>query len=87
MEDVLEELGPLVEAAPQDDGRVIHHPGELQLNDQEQAVLNAISQEPTSLDDVVITSGLPVHRVLATISVLEMRRLIRRLSGNVVARI
>ena len=28
-DDVLEELGPLVEAAPRDDGRVIHHPAEL----------------------------------------------------------
>ena len=30
--------------------------------------------------------GLPVHRVLATISVLEMRSLIRRVSGTSVIR-
>ena len=38
-DDVLEELGPLVEAAPRDDGRVIHHPAELLLNELEEQVL------------------------------------------------
>jgi hypothetical protein len=35
---------------------------------------------------VVEASGLPVQRVLATVSVLEMRSLIRRVSGNSVMR-
>ncbi len=86
VDDVLEELGPLVEAAPQSDGRVIHHPAELQLNDQERAVLEAIDTEPTSIDAVALASGLPIQRVLATLSVLEMRRLVRRVSGNTVTR-
>jgi DNA processing protein len=87
VEDVLEELGPLVEAAPRSDGRVIHHPAELRLNEQERQVLEAIESDPTSIDNVVAASGLPTHRVLSTISVLEMRRLIRRVSGNSVARL
>ncbi len=87
VDDVLEELGPLVEATPRDDGRLVRHPAELQLNVQEQAVLDATTTEPTSIDHVVIRSGLPVQRVLATLSVLEMRRLIRRLSGHLVARV
>jgi DNA processing protein len=87
VDDVLEELGPLVAAAPRDDGRLIRHPAELQLNVQEQTVLDATTTEPLSIDQVVVRSGLPVHRVLSTLSVLEMRRLIRRLSGNVIARV
>lgn len=87
VEDVLEELGPLVEATPRSDGRVVHHPAELQLNDQERLVLDAIDNDPTSVDNIVAVSGLPVHRVLSTISVLEMRRLIRRVSGNLVVRV
>ena len=82
VDDVLEELGPLVEAAPQEDGRVIRHPAELQLNEQEQLVLDAIGDTATLIDQVASRSGLPVHRVLSTISVLEMRRLVRRVSGN-----
>ncbi len=86
IDDVLEELGPLVEAAPRPDGQVVHHPAELKLNPQELQVLNSIDSEPTSIDQVVVVSGLPIHRVLSTISVLEMRSLVRRVSGSYVAR-
>jgi DNA processing protein len=86
-DDVLEQLGPLVEAVPTASGPPLHHPAELLLNDAEQQVLAAIGVEATPLDQVVTTSGLPVPQVLATISVLEMRRLIRRLSGNNVIRL
>ena len=87
IEDVLEELGPLVEAAPREDGTTIRHPAELKLNEIEQKVLQAIELEPTSIDKIADTTGMPVHRVLSTISVLEMRRLIRRVSGNSVLRL
>ncbi len=85
-DDVLEELGPLVEATPRDDGQIVRHPAELQLNELEQKVLAAIGGEATSVDEVIAQSGLPVQRVLSTLSVLEMRRLIRRLSGTTVVR-
>lgn len=86
-EDVLEELGPLVAAAPRDDGRPLHHPAELLLNEVEQGILGAIRDDATSIDQVVAASGLPTQQVLATLSVLEMRRLIRRISGSLVARV
>ena len=86
-DDVLEELGPLVEATPRDDGQVVHHPAELLLNELEQQVLAAIGSQTTSIDQVVAQSGLPVPQVLSTLSVLEMRHMIRRLSGTTVMRI
>ena len=87
VDDVLEELGPLPTAVPRADGQgEIHHPAELQLNEQETQVLQAIGNEPTSIDTVVAASGLPTHRVLSTISVLEMRKLVRRISGNTIIR-
>ncbi len=86
-DDVLEELGPLVEATSCVTGEVVHHPAELRLNEQETLVLQKIGPTATSLDSIIAETGLPVPRVLATISALEMRRLIRRLSGNVVARV
>jgi DNA processing protein len=87
VDDVLEELGPLVAAAHGSDGQVVHHPAELLLNELEQQVLAAIDSDATSIDGVVTETGLPVPQVLATISVLEMRHLIRRLSGTTVLRI
>ncbi len=85
-DDVLEELGPLFAPTSDGDGQVIHHPAELLLNDLEQKVLSTVDSEATSIDQVVLQSGLPIAQVLATLSVLEMRRLIRRLSGNTVVR-
>jgi DNA processing protein len=89
IDDVLEELGPLATPTPlagDDRAAAIRHPAELQLNEPEQAVLAAIGDEPISIDEVTVACGLPVHNVLSTLSVLEMRRLIRRVGGNRVKR-
>lgn len=85
-EDVLEALGPLVGEVQISEQQTVRHPGELMLNEQETAVLQAIATEPTSIDTVIVSSGLPVPRVLSTLSVLEMRRLVRRVSGTIVQR-
>jgi DNA processing protein len=87
IDDVLEELGPLVEAMPTATGEPIHHPAELSLNEIEQQVLAGISTEPVPVDQVIVTTRLPPPQVLATLSVLEMRRLVRRLSGGLVVRL
>lgn len=87
VDDVLEELGPLVDTMQEPEGREIRHPAELQLNEQERAVLEAISLEPTNIDQIVVASQLAVPRVLSTLSALEVRRLIRRVSGNRVVRV
>jgi DNA processing protein len=76
----------LVETTEHDDGRQIRHPAELQLNQNETTVLQAIDTAPTLVDQVVQKTGLPAHRVLSTISVLEVRQLIDRLPGGKVAR-
>lgn len=80
-DDVLEELGHLVAAAPSRDGQTVHHPAELLLNDQEQRVLAAVGSSATDVDAIVAGSGLSGQQVLATLTVLEMRRLVRRVSG------
>ncbi|HEX3656413.1 MAG TPA: DNA-processing protein DprA [Pirellulales bacterium] len=85
-DDVLDELGPPVTRVPLPSGEVVHHPAELSLNDLERQVLAAIGSSTASIDQVVSASGLPTPQVLSTLSVLEMRRLVRRLSGNLVTR-
>ncbi len=87
VDDVLEEFGPLATPTQREEGQpAVRHPVELQLNEQEQAVLAAVGDDPTSIDDLVVASGLSVPNVLSTVSVLEMKRLIRRVSGNRVIR-
>ncbi len=84
-EEILELLGPLPRAADHR-GRSLHRPAELNLTQQERGVLDTIGAEPTAVDVVIAASGLPAPRVLATLSVLEMRNLVQRVSGQFVVR-
>ena len=86
VEDILDALGPLVETNQQEDGREIRHPAELQLNATETSVLQAIGTNPTLVDQVVQQTELPTHRVLSTLSVLEVRQLIVRFPFGTVTR-
>lgn len=87
VEELLEELGPIGRPVVTDSGQEIRSGSELNLNDIERQVLHVIDPTSTSIDAVIEKSGLPAHRVMAIISVLEMRRLIRRLSGQYVSRV
>jgi len=87
VEDVLEELGPMIEPLPGDEPHRLRQPAELNLNEVERRVLAAIEREQTPIDTVVATTELAASRVLAAISTLEIRRLVRRISGQWVARL
>ncbi len=89
VDDVLDQLGPLVEPLKLSGAKVageqtqtVRHPAELKLSDQERKVLNCIETSPTEFDLIVEKTQLPPARILATVSVLEIRRLIRRLSST-----
>ncbi|MFO0906552.1 MAG: DNA-processing protein DprA [Pirellulales bacterium] len=86
VDDVLEQLGPLTGVARTSDGREVHHAAELQLNDQERLVLEAIDVSPTLIELIARRTQLSPQRILATLTVLEMRRLIRRPSGSTASR-
>ncbi len=81
-QDVIEHLGPLIGATTIAEDKVVRHPAELQLNDQEQTVLQNIDVTPIDIDEVILRSGLAVSRVLSTIGALEMRGLLRRVGGD-----
>jgi len=95
IDDILEELGPLFEPSVAADGREIHAPAELRLDEVERTVLAAVDSRlaaagdgtgSVAVDDLVADGDLAVSRVLAAIGALEMRRLVRRLPGNRLAR-
>ena len=87
VDDILEELGPVRQPVKTQEGHEIRNGSELTLNEVERKVLDAIEPTSSLVDEVIQKSGLPAQRVIAVISVLEMRRLIRRLSGQHVSRI
>ena len=82
VDDILEELGPLVrEVKAKPEQPAIRHPAELSLTDQERTLLGKLDDRPASIDELIVGSGLTASQVMATLSVLEMRRLVRRLPG------
>jgi DNA processing protein len=86
--DILEELGPLareVKTAPK--GAPVRHPAELTLNNAERALLGHLDDQPRGVDDLISGSGLTASQVMATLSVLELKRLVRRMPGHRFVRI
>lgn len=84
VDDVLEELGVLMQEAAQcGPAELPAPPG---LKPEEQRVLDAIDDAPTSVEGIIEETGLPVPHVLAALSTLELRHLIHRVSGNLVCR-
>ncbi|MEN1679099.1 MAG: DNA-processing protein DprA [Planctomycetota bacterium] len=86
VEDILEELPPGAASPAGRPDLNAPRPTPPNLNEVERRVYEAIGEGPTAVDAVVEISGIPVHRVLSTISVLEVRRVVRRISGTLVAR-
>jgi DNA processing protein len=81
-DDVLAALGPLMRPIKTADDEEVRSPRELSLNDQERTVLNLITNELQHLDEILRSTALDASRVLATITVLEMKRLVRRMPGG-----
>lgn len=85
-DDVLQALGPLANPVKRTATETVRQPAELQLSDQEKVILNLVKAEPVPIDEVLRSAAIEPARVLATLTVLEMRRLIRRLPGGFIAR-
>ena len=82
VDDVLEGLGPLVGPIHSADGQSVHAARELLLDDQERRILNLVPIDPIHIDQILSQAGIEPSRALATLTVLEMRRLVRRLPGG-----
>src|SRR5208337_2185594 len=83
VDDILEELGPLVREIPTAaDEPPVRHPAELALTDQERSLLGHLENHPVGVDELITRTSLTASQVLATLSVLELKRLVRRLPGH-----
>lgn len=83
VDDILEELGPLVrQVRAEPEAPAVRHPAELTLTDLERSILARLDDRPLAVDGLIAQTGMTAAQVLATLSVLEMRRLVRRLPGH-----
>ena len=78
-EDILEDLQILL---PQSMGLQTTPARSVQLNGNEQAVYDAITQDETPIDALIAKSGLPAGTVSSTLLLLEMKRLVKQLPGQ-----
>ncbi len=65
----------------------VRTPLELNLTEQQSAILNLLHNEPVPIDTVIEHSGLEPSRVLSTLTILEMKRPVKRLPGNQLLRL
>ena len=52
------------------------------LSPDEQSIVKAIGQAERLVDDVIAETGLPAAKVLATLTLLEVRGIVKRLPGR-----
>ena len=86
VDDVLSALGPLVSPIQRSPTETVRKPAELTLSDQERMILNLVTAESIPVDEVIRSANIEASRVLSTLTVLEMKRLVRRLPGGFVVR-
>ncbi len=92
VEDILEELGPLAgEVRAKPDAAALEQPDRatlpgLKFTDQERKLIDRLDDRGIAIDELIAATGLTPSQVMATLSVLEMRRLVRRLPGPRFAR-
>ena len=86
VDDVLEELGPLMQPLQVGSAPPIHIPRELSLDERERQVLSIVGPDPRHLDELLRSSPLDTPTTLAVLTALELRRLVRRLPGSLVVR-
>ena len=55
------------------------------LSGEEQSVAKALQSGERLVDDVIVESGLPARRVMAILTMLEIKGIIRRMPGKRVA--
>lgn len=83
-EDILEELG--LGESDESAGRYQLALPMMSLSDDESQIVSLLSLEPMQVDDIILKSGLSVPLVSGTLTILEMKNLIRRVPGNAYVR-
>jgi len=80
--DIVEELGPLAESIRINDSEKVADIRSLTLNSQENKIFSLLSSTPVTIDDITHKSGLPPSNVSSILMILEVKRLVKQLSGK-----
>ncbi|MHC4455269.1 MAG: DprA-like winged helix domain-containing protein, partial [Planctomycetota bacterium] len=80
--DIVEELGPLAESIHIKDNARVEDIRGLTLNSQEKKIFSLLSSTPSDIDEIITKSGLPSSNVASVLMILEVKRLVKQLSGK-----
>jgi DNA processing protein len=80
--DIIQELGPIAEALHTNDTQPPNDPRSLSLNSQEKKIFSLLSSTPKDIDEIISLAGLPTSVVSSTLMILEIRNLVKQLSGK-----
>ena len=80
--DILQELGPVAEALNTCDAPATNDPRSLSLNSQEKKIFSLLSSSPKDIDEIIQLAGLPTSVVTSTLMILEIKKLVKQLSGK-----
>jgi len=89
LEQILDELGPLPHVATLPNmATEVATPleGPVGLSDQQREILLGIDVEPTSIDEIVERTTLPVHLVLQELTFMSLKGVVKRVDGQTYAR-
>jgi len=83
VEDIIEEFGPLEEGIRvSEESPPVTRLQAMMLNERERAVYEALEASPSDIDEITGRTGLSPANVASVLTMLEMRRLARRLPGG-----
>lgn len=87
VDDILEEFEYLIPPDPEGREDPAHVRPEVQLNDSERKILEVLSREDVTQDEVIRASGLSASVVATSLLTLEMKRQVKSLPGRKVRRL
>lgn len=82
VDDIIQELGPIAEYLTLPGTQADNDPRSLSLNSQEKKIFSLLSSNPRNIEEIIQTTGLPTSVVSSTLMILEIKKLIKQLSGK-----
>ncbi|CAG0942695.1 DNA processing protein DprA [Candidatus Brocadiaceae bacterium] len=80
--DIIQELGPVAEILNMSDASITNDPRSLSLNSQEKKIFSLLSSSPKDIDEIIRIAKLPTSVVTSTLLILEIKKLVKQLSGK-----
>jgi len=80
--DIIQELGPVAETLSATEVPMTNDPRSLMLNSQEKKIFSLLSSSPKDIDEIIRIAKLPTSVVSSTLLILEIKKLVKQLSGK-----